>query len=98
MHHHHYLIWGDMRKILVVPVLAVALTSGLTGCARKANGTIDAPIVQKNEDNTPAQIIDMPDGWRNIATKCVTAQPGKRVYQQRGTYSVPVVVDDPSCK
>lgn len=87
-----------MRRIIAVPVLVVAVALGSAGCARKANGTIDAPLVQKDEDNSPAKIIDMPDGWRNIATKCVVAQPGKRIYQQRGDYSIPVIVDDPTCK
>lgn len=77
-------------------VLAVGLTAA--GCARKSNGTIDAPLAR--QDNTPAYIINMPNAWRNIATKCDVFQPGYRLYETRSNGNTPsniVIVPDKNC-
>lgn len=86
------------RHRTAASIAAAVMTAALalSACARSSNGTIDAPPGQ--QDNSPAQIINQPDGWRNVATKCIPFQPGKRIYEVRGTYTVPVIVDDPACK
>ena len=62
----------------------------------------DAPVVNGNEsgDQTPAEIIAMPDGFSNVATKC--DKYGNRVYTgyHKGvdSLSIFVVPQDPSCK
>ncbi|MCK9924738.1 hypothetical protein MXD61_23215 [Frankia sp. AgPm24] len=83
------------RRIAAAILCAATLTLTAAGCARSSNGTLDAPLGR--QDNSPAQIINAPDGWRNVMTKCVSFQPGKRIYEVRGTDAVPVIVDDPAC-
>lgn len=69
----------------------------LAGC----QGGNDAPVVDGNEsgDQTPAQIIAMPDGFSNVATKC--DQYGNRIYtiyHRTADYgSITVVPQDKSC-
>jgi len=88
-----------MRKTIAV-VSAVAVIA-LGGCARKSAGTIDAPVAGNNgQDNTPAQIINMPNAWRNIATKCDVFQKGYRVYETRSnsnSNSNFIIVPDSRC-
>ncbi|CAO5168489.1 conserved exported hypothetical protein [Frankia sp. AiPs1] len=85
------------RAVLaLVAVLTLVVLAASAGCARRSNGTIDAPLGQ--QDDSRAQIINAPDGWRNIMTKCVPFQAGKRLYEARGEQGEPVIVDDPACK
>lgn len=64
-------------------------------------GGNDAPVVDGNEsgDQTPAEILAMPDGFSNIATKC--DPHGNRVYviyHSDSPYgSIAVVPQDKSC-
>jgi hypothetical protein len=88
-----------MRKAIAI-VSAVAVIT-LSGCARKSAGTIDAPVAGNNgQDNSPAQIINMPNAWRNIATKCDVFQKGYRIYETRSnsnSNSNIVIVPDVGC-
>ncbi|MFI6350173.1 hypothetical protein [Streptomyces sp. NPDC050560] len=58
---------------------AVALTV-LSGCSdyNDKRGKGDAPVSDKQGDNTPAQVYNFPDGFGNLATKCVGH--GNRAY------------------
>lgn len=80
----------------MVAVGAVALAAGCNS-ANDRDGTGDAPVGRA--DPSPADIINMPDGWPNIATKCDVYQPGKRIYvpSHKNNDVQPVLVDDPSC-
>jgi len=78
-------------------LIALALAIGvLTGCgeARK-----DATTQGQKVDRGPAEVIAMPDQFRNVAHKC--DGHGHRVYSNStgdsGTASHIVVIDDPSC-
>ncbi|MFC9278616.1 hypothetical protein [Streptomyces collinus] len=56
---------------------AVLLLAGgglLTGCSDSYNdkrGKGDAPVSGRAGDDTPAEVFNMPDGFGNLATKCV---------------------------
>lgn len=82
-----------------VAALGIGGALALTGCntANDADGTGDAPVGKT--DPSPVQVLNMPDGFPNVATKCIAFQPGKRVYvTSHGQNDVqPVIIDDPAC-
>ncbi|MEU5798673.1 hypothetical protein ABZ800_34895 [Streptomyces sp. NPDC047813] len=54
--------------------LAVIVAGLLAGCSQKYDderGKGDAPVRGRAGDNTPAEVYNMPDGFGNLATKCV---------------------------
>ena len=80
---------------LAVPVIAVAT---LAGCGNKASQPFqDAPRPQQ-VNSSPAEVIQMPDGFNNLATKC---DHHNRIYVSfhgDGSYGFGFAVkDDPSC-
>jgi hypothetical protein len=83
-----------MKKLVLVGVVAVAAIS-LTGC-KATEPFKDAPTGARNTG--PADLINMPDGFSNLATKC---DHGNRLYvifkgnDNRG--SVTVVPKDSTC-
>lgn len=85
-------------KLIAGFVVTLLGLSILTGCSEKTKEPFkDAP--QEEERNSdPAQVIEMPDGFSNLATKC---DHGNRIYviykgdDNRGAVSV--VADDPTC-
>ena len=96
-----------MRRRSALPLAAVAVvaTVTLTGCSlssvvgNKASEPYqDAPRTS-TVNKAPAEVIEMPDGFSNLATKC---DHGNRVYvvfHNNSAYgSVSVVPNDPSCK
>lgn len=91
--------------------LAVAVVALLAGCSQHyedQRGKGDAPVQGKAGDNTPAEVYNFPDGFGNLATKCVGE--GKRGYATTKFVKVEdkddvkilpahaVIVDDPSCR
>ncbi|MEU5635754.1 hypothetical protein [Streptomyces rishiriensis] len=102
-----------MRRLTAVGA-ALALAVLLGGCSQKyydERGKADAPVAGRAGDDTPAEVHNFPDGFGNLATKCVG--PGKRGYATtRDVHAerddggdteiviIPanaVVVDDPGC-
>jgi hypothetical protein len=75
-------------------VAVLVLTAGCSGY-NNARGKGDAPV--GSSDDTPAQILNYPDGFPNVAIKC--DGHGHRVFVSTHdkTDSQPTVVDDPSC-
>jgi hypothetical protein len=87
----HYIVIAGF-SILVVALLL------LTGCgAQKATEPFkDAPVSQHNDD--PAAILNMPDGFNNVATKCDGPNRVYVVFHNDNPYgSVAVVPNDPRC-
>lgn len=91
-----------MKKLMYGAAVLVAVVS-LTSCGQfdQANGRGDAGIVKK--DNSGAEVINMPDTYGNLATKC---NHGNRVYStthgsgdDKMEYSSQIWVTpaDPSC-
>lgn len=68
---------------------------GLAGC-KATEPYQDAPVGQRN--STQADVIEMPDGFNNAATKC---DHGNRVYvifHSDSSYgAIAVVAGDPTC-
>ncbi|WP_439678475.1 hypothetical protein [Embleya sp. MST-111070] len=81
--------WG------VVPC-ALAGVLLLAGCAGDDDerGKGDSPVANQRGDDTPAQVFNFPDGFGNLATKCVGH--GFRAYvttNASGPSNVQVVAD-----
>ncbi|KRC99430.1 hypothetical protein ASE41_37325 [Streptomyces sp. Root264] len=59
-------VWAAGLVLLAVGTLA--------GCSQEyedKRGKGDAPVQGKAGDDTPAEVFNMPDGFGNLATKCV---------------------------
>ncbi|MBM9623452.1 hypothetical protein [Streptomyces zhihengii] len=63
------------RRAGVAAVFLVMIVAGTaTGCSDAYNderGKGDASVRGGRGDDTPAQVFNMPDGFGNLATKCV---------------------------
>jgi len=61
------------RWLLLTCVAAVAAIFTLAGCSsyNDHRGKGDAPVENRKGDDTPAQVINMPDDFRNMAIKCI---------------------------
>lgn len=87
------------RIITAAIAMTVILTGsfGLSACSGKALEPFNDADVS-NQNKGPAEVINMPDGFSNVATKC---DHGNRVYvvfHSNSAYgSVAVVANDPSC-
>lgn len=83
-----------MRKV-VIGAVTIALTAG--ACSQKAIEPFrDAPTT--GHDRTPAQVIEMPDGFNNLATKCVDGIRYTVTYHHDSPYgSVAVTGGDNGC-
>lgn len=84
------------RVAALMIVTAVAVGTSAASC--NAKGTGDAPVepVDK-QNNAPAHIINMPDGFPNVAVKC---DQGTGIYvTSHGKSDVPPVIipNDPRC-
>ncbi|MFF0567528.1 hypothetical protein [Streptomyces sp. NPDC004041] len=90
-------------------LVAFALALLLSACYAHVEGEPGEadPLVRGGAgENTPAEVFNMPDGFGNLATKCV--EVGKRAYvttrwvrHEDPPVIVPantVVVDDPTCQ
>jgi hypothetical protein len=86
---------GRGRKIAAATG-ALLLVGVLAGCGKVVEPYNDAPV--KGQNKTPAEVLNMPDGFSNVATKC---DHGNRVYvafHGDSAYgAVAVVANDPSC-
>lgn len=80
-----------MRRVAIL----IAAMTALVGCSafNDSRGKGDAPVGSR--DDTPAEVINMPDSFMNVAHKC---------YGVNGIYAhtreaAPVVVpNDPMCR
>ena len=92
---------GKRIRASVRAAAAVLLVAGLVaGCSQEYDdkrGKGDAPVAGKAGDDTPAEVFNMPDGFGNLATKCVGH--GFRAYvttNATGPSNVQIV-EDKSC-
>lgn len=85
------------RRAAIAAAIAAVALAFLTGCSKYSEPFKDAP--RSGHDNgSPADLIRMPDGFNNAATKC---DHGNRIYV---TYhgdskyaAIAVVPQDPTC-
>ena len=87
-----------LQLILCATVAAAAIALlVLTGCGNKFQQPFkDAPRTGVVNDQ-PAEVIFMPDGFNNLATKC---DHGNRIYVSYhgdGSYGFGFAVPDPKC-
>ncbi|MFI1710676.1 hypothetical protein [Streptomyces griseoruber] len=89
-----------MRGSVAVAGLVLVVGTLLAGCSQgyeDERGKGDAPVAGKAGDDTPAEVFNMPDGFGNLATKCVGH--GFRAYvttNATGPSNVQIV-EDTSC-
>ncbi|MDX5566695.1 hypothetical protein PYK79_30305 [Streptomyces sp. ID05-04B] len=98
-----------MRRLTAAGV-ACALALLLGGCSQQyydERGKADAPVAGRAGEDTPAEVHNFPDGFGNLATKCVGK--GRRGYattkfvqaeDDDEVVVIPanaVIVDDPGC-
>lgn len=85
------------RWLIVAAVLASTVLFGAESCDKASEPFHDADR-SKNVNNDPADVIEMPDGFSNAATKC---DHGNRVYvlfKSDANYgAISVVPNDPTC-
>lgn len=85
------------RALVAVPTVALALTLASCGLTKAQEPFQDAPRGVTN--SSPADVIEMPDGFSNVATKC---DHGNRVYvvfKNDNPYgAISVVPQDATCK
>ncbi|MEU3243334.1 MULTISPECIES: hypothetical protein [unclassified Streptomyces] len=100
----------ELRRGTTAALLAVLLLAMVAGCSREyqdKRGKADAPVTGRAGEDTPAEVYNFPDGFGNLATKCIG--PGRRGYvttksvhqEDDDTVVIPsnaVVVDDPGCR
>jgi hypothetical protein len=90
-----------MKRRIIAAVAALALTFGAVACS--GDSQYDAThddTGYHGRDYRDAEVIIMPDGFPNVATKCDAFSEGHRIYvgtRKGETASVPMIVDDPSC-
>ena len=87
-----------MSKKWIAAALVAAALSGLTACDNKASQPYnDAPVA--SHDSSPAKIIYFPDGFSNVAFKCLNGDGVYVVFHNDKAYgSVSVVPSDPACR
>lgn len=87
-----------MQYTKPLAVTAALVTAGLvlTSCSVKSQEPFkDAP--KDGRDNRPAKIIEMPDGFSNLATKCVDGVRYTVAYHGDNKYGAISTVIDPAC-
>lgn len=86
-----------MKTFSVLAPLAVVAGFVITGCGAAARQ--DAETAGQSVDRSPAEVIAMPDQFRNIATKC--DGHGHRLYMNStgdsGNSANIAVISDPKC-
>ena len=86
------------RRPIVVGIAAVTLCASLAACDKASEPFRDAPR-SSTTNREAADIIEMPDGFSNVATKC---DHGNRIYVafkgDENRAAIAVVEQDPTCK
>lgn len=78
--------------------LIAAAVLALAGCSNKQRQQFNDAPRQAVQNNDPAQIITMPDGFNNVASKCDGPNRVYVVFHSDSAYgSVSVVANDPRC-
>lgn len=82
-----------MKKYLLIGTLLIV---SLTGCSEfnDDRGKGDAPVLNKKGDDWPAVVVNFPDGFANIAFKCLN---GNGLYVTTRDAAPVVVEEDPNC-
>jgi hypothetical protein len=84
------------KKFFLLAALPLALLA--SGCMDKQTEAYkDSGVSARN--NTPAQVIEMPDGFSNLSAKCDGPNMVYVIFHNNNNYgSVAVAPNDPRCK
>jgi hypothetical protein len=83
-------------KTTHLAVAAAATALLLSGCAKANEPFKDAPTSGRND--SPAEVIEMPDGFSNLASKCDGPNRVYVVFHGDSKYgTVAVAPNDPRC-
>ncbi|MFH9860409.1 hypothetical protein [Streptomyces sp. NPDC017202] len=100
-----------MRRLIRGALGAVLVVLAVSGCSERhydERGKADAPVAGRAGEDSPAEVYDFPDGFGNVATKCVG--DGRRGYattksvrqeDEDDVVILPahaVIVDDSECR
>lgn len=83
------------KLALVCGIVAVGLVTGAGSCEDDYNeqrGLGDAPVGKAND--SPAYIVNMPNGYMNVAIRCVG---GNGIYGHTREAAPTVIPNDPLC-
>lgn len=85
------------RWLIVVVVLASTVLFGAESCDKAEEPFHDADRTDTTNDD-PADVIEMPDGFNNLASKCDGPNRVYVVFHSDSAYgAVAVVPNDPRC-
>jgi hypothetical protein len=87
-------------RVAVAGAAVVVALAGVAGCSRynDERGKGDAPVSGKHGDDSPAEVYNFPDGFGNLATKCVGHGYRAYVTTNNNAPSNVQLVADPACK
>jgi hypothetical protein len=86
-----------MKRIAATFLLALAAVLLMAGCGDKFQQPFkDAPRTTQVNDQ-PAEVIFMPDGFNNLATKCDHGQRIWVSYHGDSSYGFGFAAPDPAC-
>jgi hypothetical protein len=86
------------RRATIAAAIAASTLTLLTGCAKYTEPFKDAPR-SHNDNGAPADLIRMPDGFSNVATKCDGPNRIYVAYHGDNKYAaITVVPSDPTCQ
>lgn len=84
------------KKVLAIGALLVVAALALGACSAKSQEQFKDSGTG-TRDRTPAEVIEMPDGFSNIATKCVGDIRYTVVFHNNDKYGSVSTVVDPAC-
>lgn len=88
------------NKVKIAAVSTASVVSALllvTGCGNKANESSQDSGINAR-DTSGAEILNFPDGFTNVATKCSHGDRVFVAFHNDGSYaSIAVVGQDPTC-
>lgn len=87
-----------MKQRIILGVSAAITAAILAGCSDKATEPYNDSPRTSTENTGAAQVITMPDGFSNVASKCDGPNRVYVVFHSDSAYgSVAVVPNDPRC-
>jgi hypothetical protein len=69
----------------VLIILAAFLALFLASCGSGTNNEVYSDAEVGDRDTAPAKVIEMPDGFSNVATKCVDGNQVYVIFRAKGT-------------
>lgn len=90
------------KRLIAGTALGLMVVTGVTACSSYDDnrGKGDAPVANKSGEDSPATVTNFPDGFGNVATKCLAGVPGKRVVvttNTSGPSNIKVIDDTKNC-